>query len=176
MAKQYGFIVDSERCVDCRACVTACKAGHNVELGVSWRHVTTTWQGNYPSVTLASRSMACNHCAEPACIPVCPVQAISKRSEDGIVFVGRSKCIGCRACGEACPYGAPQYGKDGRMQKCDLCLDRLTAGKQPVCVTTCSADALTVGDMDELQRLAGKKSVRQLRGVTKPSVFTSVKN
>ena len=130
MAKQYGFIIDSERCVDCRACVTACKTGNKIEIGISWRHVTSTWQGTYPQVAFTSRSMACNHCADPACLKVCPVNAISKRSEDGIVVVNRTKCIGCRACGKACPYNAPQYGADGHMQKCNLCLDRVESRKR----------------------------------------------
>ena len=174
MAKQYGFIIDSERCVDCRACLTACKASHNVELGVSWRHVTGVWKGSYPDVSFASYSMTCNHCEEPACVKVCPAHAISKRSEDGIVIVDSTKCIGCGACGRACPYHAPQYGKDKRMQKCDLCVDRVSAGKQPVCVATCSAGALTFGSMEELPELAGKRKVARLEGTTKPSVFVPV--
>jgi anaerobic dimethyl sulfoxide reductase subunit B (iron-sulfur subunit) len=174
VAKQYGFIIDTERCVDCRACVTACQSKHDIELGVAWRHVTTTWKGSYPNVTFTSVSMACNHCAEPACLKVCPVHAISKRAEDGIVVVDRTKCIGCRACGKACPYHAPQYGKDGHMQKCDLCVDRLEAGEKPGCISTCPAGALSFGAMDELPGLAGKKTVRQLEGATKPSVFVPV--
>lgn len=174
MAKQYGFIIDSERCVDCRACVTACKTGHNIELGIAWRQVTTTWNGSFPNPAFRSRSMACNHCADPACLKACPVNAISKRSEDGIVAVNTTKCIGCRACGDACPYHAPQYGADGHMQKCDLCLDRVSTGKQPACVSTCPACALTFGTMDELPRLAGKKTVRQLEGKTGPSIFVPV--
>jgi anaerobic dimethyl sulfoxide reductase subunit B (iron-sulfur subunit) len=174
MSKQYGFIIDTERCVDCRACATACQSSNNIEVDVAWRHVTNTWSGHYPHVTFTSVSMACNHCAEPACIQVCPADAISKRGEDGIVVVDRTKCIGCRACGEACPYNAPQYGKDGFMQKCNLCLDRVSAGNKPACVTTCPAGALTFGAMEELPGLAGKKTVRQLEGKTRPSIFVPV--
>jgi anaerobic dimethyl sulfoxide reductase subunit B len=174
MAKQYGFMIDTERCVDCRACVTACKSSNNVELGITWRRVSRTWKGNYPNVTFTSASMACNHCAEPACVKVCPAGAISKRGEDGIVVVDKTKCIKCRSCGKACPYHAPQYGKDGFMQKCDLCLDRISAEKRPACVTTCPAGALMFGTMDELPKLAGKKTVRQLEGRTKPSIFVPV--
>ena len=171
MAKQYGFIIDSERCVDCRSCVVACKSLHGIELGIAWRHVSTTWRGSFPKVTFQSASMACNHCAQPACIAVCPQKAISKRSEDGIVMVNRSRCIGCRACGTACPYQAPKYGKDKRMQKCDLCVERVLAGKQPVCVSTCPAEALSFGTMDELPKMAGGKKLEKLEGTTEPSVL-----
>ena len=171
MAKQYGFIIDTERCVDCHACVTACKSANSGELGFAWRHVTKVWKGSFPNVTFTTVSMACNHCANPACVTVCPQKAISKRAEDGIVVVDKAKCIGCKACSQACPYGAPQYGADTKMQKCNLCLDRISAGKQPACVSTCPAKALTFGTMEELPKLAGKKTVKQLEGTTKPSVF-----
>jgi anaerobic dimethyl sulfoxide reductase subunit B len=174
MAKQYGFIIDGERCVDCRACVTACKSSNNIDLGIAWRHVSSTWKGNYPRVTFTATSMACNHCAKPACVESCPSKAISKRSEDGIVVVDKSKCKGCRTCQKACPYNAPQYGKDGFMQKCDLCLNRVSAGKKPACATTCPGGALIFGAMDELPKLAGKKTVRQLEGETQPSIFIPV--
>jgi anaerobic dimethyl sulfoxide reductase subunit B (iron-sulfur subunit) len=174
MAKQYGFIIDSERCVDCRACVVACKSYNNIELGVMWRRVRSSWKGSYPAVTFTSHSMSCNHCANPACSKVCPAGAISKRAEDGIVVVDKAKCVGCGACGKACPYGAPQYGKTKLMQKCNLCLDRVSAGKQPACVATCPAGALTFGAMDALPMMAGKKTVRQLEGTTKPSIFVPV--
>jgi anaerobic dimethyl sulfoxide reductase subunit B (iron-sulfur subunit) len=174
MAKQYGFIIDTERCVDCRACVTACKSSNNIDLGITWRRVSSTWKGIYPNATFTSTSMACNHCAKPACIEICPTAAISKRGEDGIVVVNKTTCIGCRACEPACPFNAPQFGKDGVMQKCDLCLDRISAERKPVCVTTCPAGALIFGTMDELPKLAGKKTVRQLEGTTQPSIFVPI--
>lgn len=175
MGKQYGFIIDTERCVDCRACVTACKAANQLELGVTWRRVTTVWKGTYPEVSFTSTSMSCNHCEKPACLDVCPASAISKRNEDGVVVVDRAKCIACGACGEACPFGAPKYGKDGLMQKCNLCLERTLVGKEPVCVTTCSANALTFGSMDELAKHS-HKPVRQIDGPTRPSVFIPLKS
>jgi anaerobic dimethyl sulfoxide reductase subunit B (iron-sulfur subunit) len=174
MPKQYGFIIDRDRCVDCRACMTACKSANDVELGIAWRRVTTTWKGAYPDATFRSTSMACNHCARPACVEACPAAAISKRAEDGIVVVDKAKCTGCRSCERACPYHAPQYGKDGIMQKCDLCLSRISVGSEPACVATCPAGALLFGTMDELPRLAGKKTVVQLEGATRPSVFVPV--
>lgn len=171
MAKQYGFIIDKERCVDCRACVTACKSVNGIELGIAWRRVTTAWKGSFPKTTFQSVSMTCNHCGKPACVAVCPQKAISKRSEDGIVIVDRSKCIGCRTCGTACPYQAPQYGKEGLMQKCSLCLGRVIAGRQPACVSTCPAGALSFGTMDELPNMPGGKPLNRMEGATEPSVL-----
>jgi anaerobic dimethyl sulfoxide reductase subunit B len=171
MAKQYGFIIDTERCVDCRACVTACKSANGIELGIAWRRVTTTWKGSFPKTTFQSVSMACNHCARPACVAVCPQKAIFKRVEDGIVAVNRSKCIGCRTCEKACPYQAPQYAKAGFMQKCNLCLERVVAGRQPACVSTCPANALGFGTMDELAKVPGGKTLKRMEGATEPSVL-----
>lgn len=174
MSKQYGFIIDTERCVDCRACVTACKTGNSVELGIAWRRIDTYWKGNYPDVSFTSVSVACHHCAKPACVDVCPASAISKRAGDGIVVVDASQCTGCRSCSTACPYNVPQYGRNGRMQKCDLCLERVLSGKKPFCVTTCPAGALSFGTMDALPKMAGNKKVRRMEGATGPSVFVPV--
>lgn len=172
MAKQYGFFVDIDRCVQCHACEVACKAANNLELGVKWRQVSSIWSGEYPTPKLKSVSMACMHCAAPACIEACPVEgAIIKRAEDGIVVVDQSQCIGCRACESACLYGAPQFGKDGLMQKCNFCVDRLAVGKPPACVWTCPAGALKFGALEDLPKFAGKKLGKMIEGATQPSVF-----
>jgi anaerobic dimethyl sulfoxide reductase subunit B len=175
MAKQYGFLIDTDRCAQCHACETACKAYNGIELGVKWRHVVAVWTGSYPKAAFKSVSTACMHCAAPACIGVCPKGAISKRAEDGIVVVDKTKCIGCHACESACPYGAPQFGKDGLMQKCNLCVDRVAQGLKPACVSTCPANALMFGTLDELPKLAGKKTVKLLAGATQPSVYVLAK-
>jgi anaerobic dimethyl sulfoxide reductase subunit B (iron-sulfur subunit) len=106
------------------------------------------------------------HCAEPACLSVCPVEAISKRPEDGVVAVDSNKCIGCKSCGEVCPFGAPQYGKSGKMQKCILCWPRVAKGRLPACVATCPGEALGFGPIDEIAKLPG---ARKLEGGTQPA-------
>ena len=170
MAKQYGFYLNLDRCVECHACEVACKSANNVELGVKWRKVTNVWTGKFPNVTSTSVSLACQHCGAPACMEVCPVGAITKRAEDGIVLVDQEKCIGCRMCAQACPFGAPQFGESGKMQKCNLCVDRLAEGKQPACVATCPADALQFGTMDELTEMVTTRAAQTLAGTTEPSI------
>src|SRR4030042_350931 len=117
MTTQYGFYFDADRCINCHACEVACKSLHKIEPGVYWRKTVEIWSGEFPEVSRTFVSVSCFHCAEPACAKACPAQAIIKREEDGIVIVDREKCTGCGICYDACPYGVPQFGIDGIMQK-----------------------------------------------------------
>jgi Fe-S-cluster-containing dehydrogenase component len=94
------------------------------------------------------------HCIEPACAGVCPTGAISKRDTDGAVLVDKALCIGCRACLDACPYNVPQFGTDGLMQKCDMCLgeETNTLRIKPPCVSTCPTGALDIKTMVPQQK------------------------
>ncbi|MFC2025139.1 4Fe-4S dicluster domain-containing protein [Chloroflexota bacterium] len=158
---QLGFYFDQSRCVGCYTCVVACKDWHDVPAGpASWIRVSTIEKGKYPDVSVAFLSIPCYHCAEPLCVSACPVGAITKREEDGVVVVDREKCLGednCELCREVCPYDAPQFGAEdnARMQKCDLCLDRLAENKIPICVGACLQRALDVGPIDELKAKYG---------------------
>ncbi|NLF14756.1 MAG: 4Fe-4S dicluster domain-containing protein [Anaerolineaceae bacterium] len=173
MAKQYGFYLEVDKCAECHACEVACKAANNVDLGVRWRRVTTVWSGTFPNVTKESISLSCMHCGNPACEAVCPAGAIKKDPETGVVRVDRSRCIGCHYCFFACPFGVPQYGDDGTMQKCELCIDKLAAGQDPACVSTCPAGALHAGTLEELAALAQEKAAKSLTSSTQPSVLFS---
>ena len=156
-----GFYFDQTRCIGCLTCVVACKDAHDIAAGpVSWRRVTEIEGGKFPKVFVSFLSSACYHCRRPACIPACPSGAVHKRERDGIVVVDREKCLGredCGLCREACPYGAPQFGdeEDAKMQKCDLCLDRRSMGKPPICVAACRTRALDAGPIDELKAKYG---------------------
>ena len=175
MAVQYGFYIDTTRCIGCHACAIACKHYHDIDAGtIEFRRVVETWGGTFPDVKWKAYSVSCMHCGIPACEAVCPQGAISKRSEDGIVVVDSEKCIGCHYCFEACPFGNPQFGEDGLMQKCDFCLDRLKEGNLPVCVAACPVKALHYGTLDELSELAGEKTVESIANATDPSVIFSV--
>jgi anaerobic dimethyl sulfoxide reductase subunit B len=170
---QYGFYLDTSRCIGCKACTVACMDWNDIKpgIGVQWRRVTSFESGTGTNIRLTNVSLSCMHCAKPACESVCPVRAVTKRVQDGIVVVDQSKCIGCRLCAMACPFGTPQFGADGTMQKCNLCLDRVTAGLLPECVSSCTGGALHAGSLDELTKMAQAKIARQLAGATQPSLW-----
>ncbi len=133
-----------ENCIQCYGCETACKMWRELPHGVRYRRMVTLWKGAYPEVKSAGLSLACLHCVEPACLEACPEKAISKRPEDGRVLVDADRCIGCRACARACPFGVPQFGKDKVMQKCDQCIGQVLCGTAPPCVATCTGKALVL--------------------------------
>ena len=113
---QMGFYFNQSRCTGCDTCIIACKDWHDVPAGpASWIRVTTIEKGKYPNVSVAFMFIPCYHCEEPTCMPACPVSAITKREEDGVVVVDRETCLGkdnCELCLEACPYDAPQFGAE----------------------------------------------------------------
>lgn len=164
---QLGFYVDVSKCTGCKTCAVACKDKNNLEVGRNFRRVAEYAGGDWKQVKGAWKqdvfayytSIACNHCVEPACTKVCPTGAHAKRKEDGLVLIDQKKCIGCKLCATACPYGAPQFDeKAGKMSKCDACVDRLAEGKLPSCVESCPQRALDFGDIKELEKKYGKSA------------------
>ena len=166
MAKQYGFFYDADRCIQCRTCELACSSTRGIEPGVKWRRVIESWSGEYPNITRTFFSMACMHCGKPACVLSCSTGAIRKRDDAGIVVVDADKCNGCRDCLAACPYQVPQFGKDGKMQKCDFCTEIRC---EPACVESCPTEALGYGLLDKLLKNPSKTN-RLMEGNTKPSI------
>ena len=149
---QMGWYFNENNCIACRACEAGCKQEFNVPIGVRRRRVIIREEGKYPNVKVRYLSAACNHCEEPSCMKACPVGAYRKEPEFGVVLLDQGKCIGCKRCQAACPYGAPQFDeKKKKMDKCTLCYHRLKEGLPPACVRTCPGYSLWHGKLSDIE-------------------------
>jgi anaerobic dimethyl sulfoxide reductase subunit B (iron-sulfur subunit) len=158
---QLGFLFDSTICTGCKTCQVACQDKSNLSASLLFRRVFYYGGGNWeikndlPVANGVFRyfvSDACNHCAAPACIAACPVSAIVKDEENGVVWIDGEVCIGCKSCSTACPYAAPVFDEEtGIERKCDFCRDLLAEGKEPACINGCNQRALKFGVYEELK-------------------------
>ncbi|HTV12811.1 MAG TPA: 4Fe-4S dicluster domain-containing protein [Acidimicrobiales bacterium] len=172
---RYGFVVDNRRCIGCHACSVACKAENHVPLGVFRTWVKSVEKGAYPQTRRYFQVTRCNHCEYPPCAVICPVGAMYRR-QDGIVDFDPARCIGCKACQQACPYDAIYTDPGSRTAaKCHFCAHRVEAGLEPACVVACPEHAILAGDMDdpdsEVSRALKEHAVR----VRRPEVGTNPK-
>lgn len=151
------FYIDPSRCIGCNACVAAC-AECDTHAGVSMIHLETIQRGDSVQTT----PIICMHCEEPACAAVCPADAI-KRTPDGVVQSSlKPRCIGCTNCVYACPFGVPKYDAQiDQMMKCDMCYDRTSIGKKPMCATVCPSQALMYGTPEEIAAQRGGTPVNE---------------
>jgi dimethyl sulfoxide reductase iron-sulfur subunit len=198
---RWGMVIDQNRCTGCWTCAVGCKEINNEPLGYWWNRILTTApgeasgetspaltdpasesidvpHGTFPELSMAYLPVACQHCEDAPCVKVCPVEA-TFRGKDGVVLVDYERCIGCRYCMAACPYGirvfnwgdakhepdfTVGYGKDyrengrlvltpdrprGVVEKCMGCVERTAVGEQPFCVEVCPVGARVFGDLDD---------------------------
>jgi formate dehydrogenase iron-sulfur subunit len=150
------FLFDATRCIDCRACMVACSVENNIAM-----NKTRIWvageglMGQYPDLKRATMVYHCMHCNHPDCLSACPVGAYTKRLDGPVEYDG-DKCIGCRYCMNACPFGVPHFDYDkgiiegAFIDKCTFCPQRVDNGLEPACVATCPTDALVYGERDDL--------------------------
>ena len=174
------FLCDAERCIECNACVTACKNEHEIPWGVNRRRVVVLDDGVPGEKAI---SVACMHCTDAPCAAVCPVDCFYTTGE-GIVLHDKDLCIGCGYCFYACPFGAPQFpqgeqfGARGKMDKCTFCAggpgddgteaeyrkygrNRIAEGKLPLCAEMCSTKALLAGDGNIVTEIYNQRIVRR---------------
>jgi molybdopterin-containing oxidoreductase family iron-sulfur binding subunit len=197
----WGMVIDQNRCIGCWTCALACREINNEPLGVWWNRITTAAPGDttgsvddtaappasdeidvphgtFPDVQMAYLPIACQHCDDAPCVRVCPVGATYRR-DDGAVLIDYERCIGCRYCVAACPYGVRifnwgdaehdvdftvGYGKDyrsdgrlvftpdrpvGVVEKCTLCVELIDKDEQPFCVEVCPTGARVFGDLSD---------------------------
>ncbi len=179
-------------------CVAVCDKIHNVpKIPDKKREVKWIWKETFSkafverenellpeSVKKAPVLLLCNHCDHPPCVKVCPTKATWKREEDGVVMMDWHRCIGCRYCMAACPYGSRSFNwmdprpyveninsdfptrTKGVVEKCDFCEERLAVGKLPACVEACENDELIFGDLNDpkskiRQTLSRRFSIRR---------------
>ena len=196
-----GMVIDLKRCMGCHTCALGCKMQNNVPMGMLWNRILTdggedvdSARGEFPNLHKSWMPLACLHCENAPCVKVCPVGATFK-DKDGRVLINYDRCIGCRYCMAACPYNARvfnwqapvrepgfSYGDapvrpKGVVEKCTLCVERTSKGKEPVCVEVCPAKARIFGDLDD-PNSAVAKAVRERNGQqllaekgTKPQVY-----
>jgi len=173
----YGFAIDLRKCIGCHACTIACKAEHQIPIGVNRCWVKTVEKGTFPDTRRFFFPVLCNQCDEAPCARICPTKALFKR-RDRIVDLDAEACIGCRACMVACPYDQLFIDPNTRTaEKCNFCANRVENHLLPACVSVCPTECRIFGDLDdpasEVARIARHEaiSVRKPEKATLPKVL-----
>ena len=145
---EYGFFIDPSRCIGCKSCEMAC-AECETHRGYPMISVDFIDRAN----SIATVPTVCMHCDNPTCAQVCPADAI-KKTEDGVVQSSlKPRCVACSNCVLGCPFGVPKMMSSlDQMMKCDMCYDRTSTGKRPMCATVCPSQALAFVPIDQIKK------------------------
>lgn len=171
MANQkYGFIISMERCIGCNACTISCKSYYNLNPSINRRFVREVEETLVGEAKRCHISTACNHCEEPGCAKACPTGAYTKL-DNGIVKHNQDRCIGCKMCATACPYGVPQFDPvKKKMDKCSLCVELLEVGEETICMASCPMEVIQVVDLNETETIG---LVDRVNGFVNPDITKS---
>ena len=208
---RYAMVIDLKKCLakeDCKLCIDACHKTHNVpDFGNKKDEIKWIWKEEYEhafpnkenyylkeELKHSKVPLFCNHCDNPPCTKVCPTKATWQR-EDGIVMMDWHRCIGCRYCMAACPYGSRSFNwrnprthikeistdfptrTKGVVEKCTFCNERIAEGLLPACVEACTEKALFFGDLNDRKSNVRKLlkenfSIRRKPGLgTEPEIY-----
>jgi len=164
--------VDVTRCMACHSCEIACAVAHSASKTLAGALAESPRQRPRVHVEhVAGRPVPiqCQHCDDAPCVAACPSGAVSRAGPEEPVLFDSARCIGCRMCVQACPFGAITIGPDGKgVLKCDLCIERLSRGVEPACVSACPTRALRFEDVDQATRRKRRTaSANLLSGETK---------
>jgi Fe-S-cluster-containing dehydrogenase component/formate-dependent nitrite reductase membrane component NrfD len=172
---RYGFVIDNRKCIGCHACTVACKTENHVPVGVNRTWVKYVEKGRFPDTRRYFQVTRCNHCENAPCVEICPVTAMYQRP-DGIVDFDSDRCIGCKACMQACPYDAIYIDPErNTAAKCNYCAHRTEVGLEPACVTVCPEQAIVAGDLDNAASPIAQLRERETVRVRKPEAGTRPK-
>ncbi len=154
---------DPSKCDGCLSCVKACSEAHNLPEGVANCQIFVLEVTKGEEVQKTYAYFSCMHCRRPQCAEACPTGAM--RREGDVVILVQELCVGCMNCVYACPWGAPVFNPNtGKVSKCDLCIERVKAGKKPYCVEACPNGALTVKE----KKAPAKKAAAKKAAAKKP--------
>ena len=160
------LVVNVEKCLGCKSCELACAVAHSSMKELN-SLVGSEERPGYRVHVEAYERMAvpvhCNHCDDAPCVSACPTGAIHREEEEGPVLLDIMRCIGCKMCVQACPFGVITMRLDGKgVLKCDLCVERLAEGQEPACVTACPTNSLVFGDEEQVNRSKRRKTAERM--------------
>src|SRR2546430_8090414 len=166
----FDFYIDPNRCIGCKACVQACSEC-DTHKGRPMIHLEYVDRAH----SVQTVPVVCMHCDSPTCAEVCPADAI-KKTDDGVVQTARKpRCIACNNCVMACPFGVPKMQVEFQlMMKCDMCYDRTSVGKKPMCATVCPCQALFFGTHEEFEPLRPRYIARNQFKFDEPVIRTKL--